>query len=63
MDRERNLELGKVAYEVYRCRLGEHQDMPEELTWDRLPPYMHDTWVMVAEVVELYVRDRNGHHK
>jgi hypothetical protein len=60
MDQERNVELGRLAYEVYCCRLAEHQPT-EMLTWDRLPTYMHDIWTMVAEVVELYVKDKEGH--
>jgi hypothetical protein len=61
MDSERNIKLGRLAYETYCCRLAEHQPTPE-LTWDRLPVYMQDIWTMVAEVVEIYVRDRD-HHK
>lgn len=61
MDTERNIKLGQLAYETYCCRLAEHQPT-EVLTWDRLPPYMHDAWTMVAEVIEIYVQDRN-HHK
>lgn len=61
MDKERNIELGKLAYEVYCTRLAEHQPV-EATTWDRLPPYMHDIWTMVAEVIEIYVKDRD-HHK
>jgi hypothetical protein len=61
MDRERNQKLGQLAYETYCVRLAEHQPC-ECLKWDRLPPYMHDVWTMVAEVIELYVKDRN-HHK
>jgi hypothetical protein len=60
MDTERNQRLGQLAYETYCCRLSEHQPC-ETLSWDRLPTYMRDTWTMVAEVIEVYVKDRNGH--
>ena len=60
LDTTRNHELGRLAYEVYCIRLAEHQPA-ETITWDRLPPYMHDVWTLVAEVIEIYAKDREGH--